>query len=52
MEAIIAPKKQGRGLKYLVKWKDYPSSENSWEPGTNLKHSQEILNRYRKRHSL
>ncbi len=30
-----------RGVLYLVKWKGYPSSENSWEPSLGMKHAKE-----------
>ena len=49
VEAIIAHKKEGRGHLYLVRWKGYPSSENSWEPEGNLTHSRELLNEYKKK---
>ena len=32
VEAIIAHKRQGRGHIYLIKWKGYPTGDNSWEP--------------------
>lgn len=25
-------------LYFLIKWKDYPPSENSWEPATNIEY--------------
>jgi Uma2 family endonuclease len=28
-----------RGQRYLVKWKGYPHSENTWEPKNNLKNN-------------
>ncbi|KIJ08202.1 hypothetical protein PAXINDRAFT_89213, partial [Paxillus involutus ATCC 200175] len=33
---------------YLVSWKGYPSSENSWEVESNLHHAKDILNAYKK----
>ena len=38
-------KKQGQ--QYLVKWKDYPDSENTWEPLKNLANCQLLLQQYR-----
>ena len=32
VEAILAQK----GQQYLIKWKEYPETENTWEPVTNL----------------
>ena len=47
VEAIIAHKRQGQRYRYLVKWLGYPTSENTWEPEVNLKHSAEILKAYK-----
>ncbi|KIK73526.1 hypothetical protein PAXRUDRAFT_178204, partial [Paxillus rubicundulus Ve08.2h10] len=33
---------------YLVSWKGYPSSKNSWECTGNLTHAKEVLNAYKK----
>ena len=37
-------KKQGQ--RYLVKWKDYPDLENTWEPLKNLANCQLLLQQY------
>ena len=47
VEAIIAHRKRGNGHQYLVKWKGYPHSNNTWEPTINLKGASEILHFYR-----
>ena len=33
-------------LFYLVKWKGYPISENSWQPAINLKNAPELVNSF------
>ena len=35
-------------LQYLVKWKGYLSSDNTWEPAGNL-HTDELIQKYRQR---
>ena len=35
VEAIIDRKKVGKSYKYLVKWKNYPDSENTWQFATD-----------------
>ena len=34
-------------IEFFVKWKDYPESENTWEPYTNLR-DNEVLHDYLK----
>ena len=36
IEDILDSKRTGRRLHYLVKWKGFPDSENSWEPLANI----------------
>ena len=36
VEAIISHRQSGKGQAYLVKWKGYAISENTWEPERNL----------------
>lgn len=37
-----------RGQRYLIKWKGYPHSENTWEPIQNLGNCQMILRQFRR----
>ena len=42
--------KKGWGcLKYLVKWKNYPREDASWEPRENLTNTQEIVEEFHKK---
>jgi len=36
VEDVIRRKGVGRNIRYEVKWKGYPSSENTWEPRAHL----------------
>ena len=52
-ETILRHKKvRGGHLRFLVKWKEYPTSENSWEPEENLLHSKRLLHAYKRRMGL
>jgi hypothetical protein len=42
----------GRSHQYLVKWKGYPTADNTWEPESNLEHAAELLKEYKDQHSL
>jgi Chromo (CHRromatin Organisation MOdifier) domain len=50
VEMILDVQPQGRGRKmhYLVKWKGYPTSDNSWEPKENV-HVEELIKEFYKR---
>ena len=50
VEKILDTRPQGRRRKmyYLVKWKGYPISDNSWEPEENI-HAEELIKEFHKR---
>ena len=52
VEAILSHKWLGRGYSYLIKWKGYPSSDNSWEPEQNVVNAPKILSLYKQQHWL
>ena len=37
------PTRNKKSTQYLVKWKGYPDSENSWLPARELSHAQELV---------
>ena len=49
VEQILDMKQMGRGRKthYLVKWRGYPTSDNSWEPEKNL-NADELITKFRR----
>src|SRR6266446_2462921 len=53
VEQIVAHRQHGRSkqLQYLIKWKGYPESDNTWEPADQV-HAPEIIKHYQsaKRH--
>ena len=52
VEAILAHRKRGRQIQYLIKWKGYDLSNNTWEPETNLSNADEILSGYKRQRNL
>src|SRR5712671_1995622 len=53
VEAIINHRffGQRRRLQYLIKWKGYPHSDNTWEPSENL-HADSLVKAYHRKHPL
>jgi hypothetical protein len=52
VEFITRHRLRGHSHQYLVKWKGYPTADNTWEPESNLDHAAELLKEYKDRHSL
>ena len=50
VEKILDMKPRGRGRKmhFLIKWKGYPTSDNSWEPEENL-HAEELVQQFKEK---
>ena len=48
IEQILAsrPTRNRKSTQYLVKWKGYPDSENSWIPAKELTHAQDLLRQF------
>src|SRR5712675_2343060 len=53
VEAIVNHRHHGRRrqLQYLIKWKGYPSSDNTWEAADDV-HADDLLKSYHRRHPL
>ena len=52
VEAIQGHKRWGRDYRYLVKWANYPISDNTWQSAEDLKDALEILSKYQCLHNL
>ena len=39
-------RESGGVVEYKVHWANYPSSQDTWEPESNLKHCQEFIQEY------
>ena len=50
LDTRITRKGQQHQKEYLIKWKDYPLWDATWEPEKNLKHAQEILQEWKLNH--
>ena len=50
VEEILDAKISRRRLVYLIKWKGYPDSENSWEPAINVKNAPQLIERFHARY--
>src|SRR5579863_8031361 len=53
VEQIRSHRRHGRRkqLQYLLKWKGYPESDNTWEPADQV-HAPDLVKAYHRRHQL
>ena len=53
VESVVSKRDTGEGkVEYLVKWKGYDASDNTWEPVENLESSQELVDEFEGRTAL
>ena len=51
-EILMArPTRNRKSTQYLIKWKGYPASENSWLPEKELTNARELLDQFKRKHS-
>ena len=50
VEEILDSRRRRDRTEFLIKWKDYPHEENTWEPKDNLKHAQKLFKQFRINH--
>jgi chemotaxis protein CheY-P-specific phosphatase CheC len=50
VDQILNSKYEGKQLKYLIKWKGCPISDNSWEPDHFLKNCRELVKAFHDRY--
>ena len=50
VESIKAKRVSNKGnVQYLVKWKNFPESQNTWEPESNLKTCKDMIREFHQR---
>ena len=49
LQSKLTPNK--KGIQYLVKWKGYPNSENSWLPASQMKHANTLVQQFHNKNS-
>ncbi|WP_460824502.1 chromo domain-containing protein [Lysobacter olei] len=52
MERILDEKRISGNLHYLVKWKGYDNSENTYEPMRNLRNATQAIEKYHQMRDL
>jgi len=49
---MARPTHNRKSTQYLIKWKGYPASENSWLPEKELTNAKELLDQFKQKHNL
>jgi hypothetical protein len=49
---MARPTRNRKSMQYLIKWKGYPASENSWLPEKELTNTKELLDQFKQKHTL
>ncbi|KXN86135.1 Chromodomain Y-like protein 2 [Leucoagaricus sp. SymC.cos] len=52
VEKIIKHKRTPQGMKYLIRWKGYSLSDNTWEWEDDLEYLEELLREYKTANKL
>lgn len=52
VEAVLGHRRYRGKPQYLIKWKGYPTSDNSWEPMAHLTNAKKMVDAYKKTHRL
>ncbi|KAJ9531173.1 hypothetical protein QJQ45_000822 [Haematococcus lacustris] len=54
VERIVSHRhvRAGKAKEFLVKWKGYEDSDNTWEPASNLANAPDCVNLYKAQHGL
>ncbi len=52
IETIVSHRRKGNQWQYLIRWKGYPTSDNSREYEDDLEHSEETLTEYKECHGI
>jgi len=50
VEEILDSRLRRRYLFYKVRWKNYPLSDNSWQPASDLTNSPDLVNKFHSRY--
>jgi hypothetical protein len=48
---MTRPTRNKKSTQYLIKWKGYPASENSWLPEKELMNAKELLDQFKQKHT-